>query len=744
MKTRTKKFFKISIIVTFILSTIFLFLFTLLYFGVFSGLSSVKLDENKLININTSINIYDEDGNIIPGDFTMDRPLEKIEEIPQHVIDAFVSIEDKDFYKHKGVNYKRIIGALISNLKAGTIQQGASTITQQLIKNTHLTNEKTLSRKINEFLLAQELEKKLDKNEIMENYLNIIYFGSGTFGIEQASKKYFDKSAKDLNLIEGATLAGIIKSPNTYSPIFNKENCVQRRNIVLHEMYLDKKINKEEYEKAINTPLETESNTTVTAQNDYIAMALKEAGKILSKSEKDLVLSGCNIYTYMDSNLQQEAINIAKTPEYLPTPQSDLCISALDNNGKVKAYIAKSIYDFSNIKRQPGSVLKPVLVYAPALEYNIISPISPILDEKCDFNGYSPKNYNNVYHGYVTAKEALSNSYNIPAVKILDIVGLQKSKYVAQKLGIKFDKNDSGYALALGSMNSGVNPIEMFGSYVPFMNGGKYTQPTFIKKIVDKNGNTLYIDNKLTSQAINEDTAYLITDMLKETVKTGTAKKMSNLNIDIASKTGTAGAQDGSNTDIWNISYTPDLLIGVLICNTGDKDNNLPKTATGSNYPTIIAKKLFEGKSNKIFEKPSTVRTEKIDSTMLKYNKVLLATPNTPEKYIQEHYFSIKNIPNEYSTNFTNINNFNIDVDATNDSPIISFDAQNHIEYEVYRKSEDIITLLDTIKGKNGKVEIIDKTPPKGNFYEYFVKAYFAENKNSTTKLSNTVKIFIS
>ena len=674
----------------------------------------------------------------------MDRPLVKIEEIPQHVIDAFISIEDKDFYKHKGVNYKRIIGALISNIKAGKIQQGASTITQQLIKNTHLSNEKTLLRKINEFLLAQELEKKLDKNEIMENYLNIIYFGSGTFGIEQASKKYFDKSAKDLNLVEGATLAGIIKSPNTYSPIFNKDNCIKRRNVVLHEMYIDKKINKQQYENAIKSPLEIKTNTTVTAQNDYIAMALKEAGKILSKSEKDLVLSGCNIYTYMDSNLQQKATDIAKTPEYLPTSQSDLCISALDNNGKVKVYIAKSIYDFSNIKRQPGSVLKPVLVYAPALEYNAITPISPILDEKCDFNGYSPKNYNNVYHGYITAKEALSNSYNVPAVKILDIVGLQKSKYVAKKLGIDFNKNDNGYALALGSMYSGIKPIDMFASYVPFMNGGKYSQPTFIKKIVDKNGNILYLDNKLANQAIGEDTAYLITDMLKDTVKTGTAKKMSNLNIDIASKTGTAGAQDGSNTDIWNISYTPDLLIGVLICNTGDKENNLPQSATGSNYPTIIAKKMFEGKGNKVFSKPSTVRKEKIDSTMLKYNKVLLATPNTPEKYIQEHYFSIKNMPSEYSTNFTEIDNIDIEVDATTDSPHISFDAKSHIEYEVYRKSEDILELIDTIKGKNGQMEIIDNSPPKGNFYEYYVKAYFSENKNSTTKLSNTVKIFIS
>ena len=450
------------------------------------------------------------------------------------------------------------------------------------------------------------------------------------------------------------------------------------------------------------------------------------------------------IYNAISKNESIKAIDIAKSPDYLPTFDSDLCIAAINKNGKVKAYIAKSIYDFSTINRQPGSVLKPILVYAPALEYNKITPISTILDEKCNFDGYSPKNYNDVYHGYVTAKEALANSYNVPAVKILDVVGINKAKYIANNMGINFDKNDNGYALALGAMSNGVKPINMFASYVPFMNNGIYYEPTFIKKIVDKNGNTLYIDNKLSKKVIGEDTAYLITDMLKETVRSGTAKKMSNLDLEIASKTGTAGAIDGTNTDIWNISYTSDLLVGVLICNTKEKAHNLPQNATGSNYPTIVAKKMFEGQSKTFFNIPNTVRKEKIDTTMFKYNKTYLATPNTPDKYTKEHYFSIRNIPNEYSTAFTNINDFKIDVKNTDNNITITLNTEPYLVYNVYRKSEDIITLIDTIKEKSGTITITDNSPPKDNFYEYYVEASYAQKKNSITKLSNTVKIFIS
>lgn len=713
-------------------------LLLLFYFGIFSGLSTVKFDKNKLINVNTSLEVYDNNDKIIEENYSGDRPTINIEKIPKHVINAFISIEDKDFYKHRGINVKRMIKAFFVNIKAGKVKQGASTISQQLIKNTHLSNKKTFSRKMNEILLAQTLEKKFSKSDILENYLNVIYFGSGTFGIEQASQKYFGKTAEELTIDEGAMLAGIIKAPSRYSPILAQENCKNRRNIVLNEMKEEKYITQEEFAYYSTLPISIKEDISLVGQNDYLFASIDEACSLLQKSEKELTLNGYKIFTYMDKDEQTKAEQLLQNKDLYPKNNPDaMILSIKTQNGAISAYKSKSKYNLLKTTRQPGSIIKPIISYGPAIEYGTITPQSPILDEKCTFNGYSPNNYKDTYHGYVTAKQALSQSLNIPSVKVLDLVGIERAKFFASKLGISLNKTDNGYAIALGGLTEGITPLEITNAYLPFANNGKYIKASFIRKIEDKNGNTIYSNTKTPYEVINEDTAFLITDMLKETVVGGTAKKLQSLNNEnIASKTGTVGDKNG-NTDIWNISYTPEKVCCVLMCNTKEREYNFDNNTTGSGFPTIMMREFLKGTKNKSFIVPNTIRKQKIDILNLNENaKLTLATQSTPERYIKEEYFSIRNLPKQDSTIFEQIDNFTINI-TVKQSAEISFNAKGYLTYEIYRKNDDMVDLLKTIEGFSGKVSFEDKDIKHGNFYQYYV---IAKMEKSSTK-SNVVKI---
>ncbi len=735
MKTRTKNIIKYVIIAISTLIACTILVVSLFLLGVFSSFSGVDWSANELMTADNNIIILDSNGETLNCDYYNNRPVTHIEELPQHLLNAFVSIEDKKFYTHNGINPKRIVSALLTNISAKRIKQGASTITQQLAKNVYLSNEKTLNRKFKEILLAQDIEKKLSKNEIFEAYLNNIYFGSGTYGIEQASLRYFDKQAKDLSLSQSAVLAGLIKAPSTYSPYFAPEACKKRRDLVLNEMKDDKYISVEEYNSALLEELIVQDNKII-GNNEYITKVIEEACDILSITENQLLKGNYTIQTYMSTDYQNKANSIIDSSSYNidNTDKGILVISS--KTGGIVAYKGSSNNDLLNTYKQPGSTIKPILVYAPAIEYNVITTATPILDEKYSIGNYSPSNFNGKYYGYVTTTEALSQSLNIPAIKILELTGIDRSKHFASKCGITFDKNDKGYSLALGGMTKGLTMLDMTASYIPLSNGGNYIKPSFISSI-KKHNDTIYNNKEIKTQVMKNSTSYLITDMLQNCAKSGTAKNLDSLNLAVASKTGTVGTSEG-NSSIWNISYTPEIVVCSLISSSSNH-NNINCKYTGSNYPTMMTKELLVGSKNISFDKPKNIRSVDIDMLDLTENhRLALASSSTPSRYVTKKYFSQDNMPIAYSDTFDKIDDINISVQVDK-VPKITFEAKKYLSYSIYRKNEDIETMIASISNKSDTIEYLDDGVQPDNFYEYYVVASLPNT--SKTKTSNIIKV---
>lgn len=751
MKSAVKTSLKVVFYVLLSLTFVFLMLFCLFNFGFLNNFSSVALDNDKLQYQNAKIDVYDDFGNLIKTNISEHKNI-NVSEVPRTVVDAFISVEDKGFYQHDGVSYRRMLVATMKNFAALKVVQGASTITQQLIKNTHLTGDKTLKRKINELLLAKKLEKTLTKDEIMTAYLNAIYFGNGAFGINQAAQRYFSKDASKLTLSESAMLAGLIKSPKRFSPISNKDSCIKRRNLVLKEMKKDKKITPEQFEAAKNEEINLKLNKNFLGDNAYYSQCVDEACKILNITEKDFLLKKYKINCYLDAGVQEK---IKEEFENLPalskSTESDAAAILIDNKtGGIKAFFGKSDFNLLNISRQPGSVLKPIIAFAPALEKGIISPITPILDEKFEINGYSPKNFKNAYHGFVSAKTALANSYNVPAVKILDYVGIENAKKFAQKMGVNFHKFDTGYSLALGGMTSGMGLKTVANCYQAFGNEGKFVEAKFVKSIQTNDGKIIFKNSENAQVVMKDSTAFLLTDMLKESVKSGTSRRLGDIDAQVASKTGTVastGISGKGNSDVWNVSYTPEFTLCVWFGAT--KISELDNSVSGANGPTVMARNIYKKMDlkKKKFAMPSSVTYAEIsEMEYLENNKILLSNANCPDRFKIKTLFETNNIPKEKSTMFDEIDDFSIEVKTTNEGKArIFLDAKKHLSYEVFRQSEDAKVLIATVKNKQEKVEILDDKIERGNFYTYVAVARYENEKDSAkTRRSNEVKIFLA
>lgn len=668
--------------------------------SIYMNARAMAIDEDALSSSEVYIEVYDKENKPIKEFNEINKQYANIENLSDTTKNAFISIEDKSFYSHSGVNYKRMVKALINDVKARKLKEGASTITQQLVKNTQLTSDKTVERKIKEIALAQKLEKRYSKDEILEKYLNIIYFGNNCYGIESASNYYFSKSAKDLSSSEAATLAAIIKSPAKYSPTKNPDNCLKRRNLVLSEMYKDNFIQADEYNLAINKPLSLTINEKPKNKlNSYSQSAIDEAVSILKIPAKKIALKGYKIYTYQDQE-KQNALTNAIDIEGLDCNSAAVVID--NNNHTVQAYVGSSNYKILDAKRQPGSCIKPVLVYAPALNEDIIYPCTPLLDEKTTISDYTPKNIGDVYRGYISAREALSKSINIPSVKVLSYVGIDKAKSYAEDMGFVFDEKDDSYSLALGGMTYGVNLVQLASSYSTFANGGKFAPAKFVSFITDKNNRLVYVNKPHEKQVLREDASYLITDMLKTCAKSGTAKKLASLNKEIAAKTGTVGKSNSKqNLDAWNVSYTKDQTICVWL---GNLDNS-PISYAGGNQPTEIARRYFsQVEDNSHFSVPSSIVEKDIDATELYENhKIVLAGNSTPERYTQKELFSRFNLPTDISNKFVNMEKQSFKGKVNGSNAEIEFDAKNYITY-VFKSNGKT---LKEISGLNSKQKVI-------------------------------------
>lgn len=694
-----KKFIKVFLIILFICILACLIGVAFYISSIYVSARAMPLNKEALSSPYISLQVFDSENKPIKEDNEINKAVVNISNISDSTKNAFISIEDKSFYNHHGVNYKRIFKAMINNLKARSLKEGASTITQQLVKNTQLTSEKTFERKIKEIALAQRLEKNYTKDEILELYLNVIYFGNNCYGIENASNYYFSKDAKDLSLEESAMLAGLIKSPAKYSPIKNYDNALSRRNLVLKEMYQDKCISASEYNLAKNSPINLNiNNQPKNKLNSYSQASIDEAEEVLGIPARQIALKGYKIYTYQNSE-KQEVLDEALKKQNI---SSDYAGIVIDNEGhSIVAYNGNSIFKILDAKRQPGSCIKPILVYGPALNEDIIYPCSQLLDEKTTISDYTPKNVGGVYRGYVSARDALSKSINIPAVKVLSYVGIDKAKAYAEHMGIEFDAKDDSYTLALGGMTYGVNIKDLAGAYSSFANNGSYSKPRFISFITDKNNKLIYINKPKTEQVMREDSAYLLTDMLRTCAKTGTAKKLASLGIDIASKTGTVGKKNSKqNLDAWNVSYTKDQTCAVWL---GNLDNS-PIDYAGGNQPTEIVKNYFSLVSdNSTFDKPSSIVERDIDETELNENhRIMLANVYMPERYKHKELFSSLNLPSDISEKFTKIDDVNFASKVENDSAVITFDAKNYLTY-VFKENGKT---LSSISGKNGEQKV--------------------------------------
>ncbi len=754
-----KRFLKYSII--FILIMI---IFASVFFTLFFALdtTSFAFDRNKVFANSGNLVIVNEVGTVLNentnNDFTT------LADINLYTVNAFISIEDKDFFNHKGVNYKRMIKAGYNNIINGSIKEGASTISQQLIKNTHLSHERTFKRKLQEIKLAKEMEKKLSKKEIFEGYLNAIYFGENAYGIADASRIYFNKTPKELTLAESATLAGLIKAPATYSPIKNKVNCLKRRNLVLKEMLSDGKITNQEYEKAKDSDIEvtfTKIATKDKNKNLYNKAVVDEACKLLNLSKEELYLGNYKITTYQNENIQKSLNDKLSNKNYFVKNkngfESDGLAIVMDNKtGGVVAFAGKSDYIMkSEFNRQPGSAIKPILVFAPALENGAISPSTQILDDKINIDGYSPHNVGGGHAGYVSVRESVSKSLNIPSVKIMQKIGIDNAKEFAKNSGINFDKKDKGYAIALGGFTEGISLKSLTNSYLPFANGGNFQESLFIKEIKNASGITIFKNNQLKHKIMGDDTAYLMTDLLIDGVKNGTSRKLASLPYAVAGKTGTVAVKGTNyNTDAISIAYTTNHTMGVWLGNYSmDDKKSLEGSNNGGTFATAIIKDCFidiyKNEKPDCFIMPSSVEYVEIDNKLLNStHEIALCSSSTPERYKVKELFSKRYLPSIVSTIFENYKLEDFSVSYLNNMLNISFLAEDFITYDIYI-NDGQERKLKRIEGTTGEInynERLNQTNEKAQIYiKYFYnhdKRSFISNKQTIYVLSNNTNFF--
>ena len=564
------------------------------------------------ISRNQSYYLYDMDGEQIFNNYSW----VSLDDVSPYVIDATLSTEDKHFYYHIGFDYLRIGKAMIKNIASGSLLEGASTITQQYARNLYLNYEKTWKRKIDEAVLAFELETHYTKDEILEGYLNTINYG-GIFGIENASKYYFNKSSKDLTLGEAAMLAGIPQSPSNYSPLTNEELAKKRQKTVLTLMMNNKKISQEELDNAYQEKLNYIGNrgTDITSGLLYYKDAvLEELKTIPSIPESLLTTGGIKIYTTLDINAQKELENSVNNKEL-----GDLQIAAIlmdPNDGGVLALIGGTNYNSSQYnraikaKRQVGSTMKPFLYYA-ALESGFTSA-SSFISERTTFSfannkKYTPKNYNDRYaNGPLSMGAAIAYSDNIYAVKTHLFLGEEKLVNISNRLGISNDL-EAVPSLALGTEE--ISLMDMVSAYSAFANMGSKVQGHLIKKILDSKGNVLYEYKEEKVNILNESLVYILNEMLTYTYD----KDFINYNyptmISLAPRmTKKYSIKSGTtNTDMWIIGYNKEAVLGIW---TGYDDNRiLDKNDTG--YHKDIWIETMEGylkdKKSTWYEAPSNI-----------------------------------------------------------------------------------------------------------------------------------------
>lgn len=697
----------------------------------------VDFDVYRITGCDRTSIIYDGQSDVVTRlHGVQDRTWVSISELQPSTVYAFISAEDARFFEHEGVDVIRIAGAVVADIKAGSYVQGASTISQQLIKLSHLTSEKTISRKAEEAALAYEMERQYSKEDILEMYLNYVYFGGGYYGIEAAAEGYFGVHASDLTLDQSAMLAGILKSPSGYAPHINYAASINRRNNILRLMQDYGYITDDEKKQAAAKRPTILHDKNEEYSGYYTDAVTKSAAALMGITVDELIRGGYSIYSAMDSDIQHYCEEMFKNGELFPAEDSEAAIVVLEpSTGMVVAMVGGRSYTggisfnrATDIRRQPGSVIKPVIAYAPAFEYLNYTAADMILDEETTFADYTPSNYGNKYYGWVTVREAVTKSLNVPAVKTLSAVGVYRAKDFAKRCGIEFDDKDDSLALALGGFTYGVSPLQIAGAYSCFASGGIYNTPTLIKKITDRNGLTVYEYRPDNRRVMSEANAYILTSMLKSVVTEGTGHRLNTLDIPIAGKTGTVGLANG-NRDAWMAGYTPEYTAVVWQGYDSDRLGLLPSSATGGTYPALMLYELFnhiypDGRSGD-FEKPESVKQYSIDAkTLKKQHKVVLANAMTPQSSRVTEYFTEETAPEDVSGYWAVPGSAqNLLAVREEGGVMVSFDCPDDFGMYTLWRSEagKAEKPLMTWNGREGHIEYIDAAVKPGKGYRYRV-----------------------
>ncbi len=537
--------------------------------------------------------VYSDDGRKIAEFYRERRIVIPLSQVPKKLAEAFLAAEDSRFFNHKGVDYFGIVRAFLKNIESGAVVQGGSTITQQVVKPFLSKYERSYRRKLKEAILAYRIEKRFTKEEILSLYLNQIYMGSGAYGVEAASEIYFGKSAKDLNLAECAMLAGLPKAPSEYAPNRYPEKAEVRRKYVLDRMITKGYITARQAAEALNTKIEINKERKNWYREVVPYFAEHVRRYVEEKFGADLLYEGgLQIYTTVNIEMQKTALktveqglrSLEERQKYSGPLKPEAALICIETGtGHVKAMVGGRDFRKSQLnrvtqsKRQPGSAFKAI-IYAAAIDRGY-TPSTIIADSDVTYwnketrTSWSPANYDKKFCGPIPLRKALAASRNVPAVRTLDNIGIDYAISYARKLGIMSDL-DKGLSLALGP--SGLSLLELTTAYSVFANLGRLVHPVFITKILDRNGSDIQEMKIETRRVIEKNTAYIMTDLLQDVVRKGTARNVSALNRPVAGKTGTSS----DLRDAWFIGYTPDYITGTWV--GFDQERSLGEKETGS------------------------------------------------------------------------------------------------------------------------------------------------------------------
>ncbi|WP_018933744.1 penicillin-binding protein 1A [Gracilibacillus lacisalsi] len=673
-----------------------------------------------------STNLYDINGEVFAKLGAEKRTKIEYDDMPPVLLNAILATEDVRFHDHIGIDFRRIGGAVIANFREGFGAQGASTITQQVVKGSFLTNDKKLKRKVQEQWLALQLDRVYSKEEIMEMYVNKIYYGSGAYGVAMAAEIYFGKTdLNDLTLAEAAILAGLPQRPTAYDPFVNPDLTKERMNTVLNYMVQHNKISEEEADEAREVNIEellTSKKPDFVKYEGFIQQVRKEVNE---KTGADIYKDSLDVYTTLDPDAQEHVEFLLSDADDNPIDYSDdedmqVGLTVLDTKtGAIRAIGPGRNrendgwnYAIDGDGRQGGSTMKPIVAYGPAIEELKWSTYHQINDDKpypIAGTDSSVRNWTRNYQGWMSIRYALEQSLNVPAVKTLDEVGYDNAKKFAEGIGMDFE-SDFTLTDAIGGSGSSVTPIEMAGAYTAFGNEGVYHEPFSVIKVDYSDRRSDELESKSTV-AMSDYTAYMITDMLKSVVREGTGTRANVSGLPMAGKTGTTNLPDeegGGSPDSWFAGYTTNYTVAVW---TGyDERKALNNTKIAHDLFRETMSFISQDVETEDFVKPDSVVEVQVEKGS---NPAKRPSEYTPDSEIVTELFVKGTEPDAVSEKFDElepVTNLSASYDEESESITAKWDhEEDDVEFKVSAGTDGSLNDLTTTGNKEVEISNVDK-----------------------------------